>query len=76
MVLTQIKECSCPQTKFHPNWTKNKEVKKISWLRLVGPVFKKIAAVTSNSFYQLESVAKISNLQYIDMLQCIGDTIH
>ena len=25
---------------------------------------------------QLEFVAKISNLKYIDMLQCIGDTIH
>ena len=28
---------SCPHTKFHPNWTKNIEVKMISyWLALVG----------------------------------------
>ena len=41
---------SCPHTKFHPNWTKNIEVKMISYW-LVGPVSQKIAVFISNSFY-------------------------
>ena len=44
---------SCPHTKFHPNRTKNIEVKRfaIGRLWLVGPVSQKIAVVISNSFY-------------------------
>ena len=44
---------SCPHNKFHPNRTKNIEVKRfaIGRLWLVGPVSQKIAVVISNSFY-------------------------
>ncbi len=45
--------CSCPHTKFHPNRTKDIELKRFAvfWLWLVHLVSQKIASFISNSFY-------------------------
>ena len=46
----------------------------LNWFLTIFPMLT-IFVFGSSCLPQLESVAKISNLQYIDMLQCIGDTI-
>ena len=57
----------CPHIKFHPNRTKNVEVKKNGYWRfwLAGPVSQKIAVNISNSFYLFFSPIQVPKLNLI-----------